>query len=46
MKVDGIMTKFILYKGRMSTTTTNIFVVKQLKLLGWKVKHNKLSDLI
>jgi len=40
------MTKFILTKWNITIQTTNLFAVEMLRQMGWKVKHNTLSELL
>lgn len=40
------MTEFILVKKNMQTRTRNVRVVKELIVLGWKVRLNELSELV
>jgi hypothetical protein len=41
-----IITKFKMYKWNLTTTTTSLLAVKKLKLMGWKIAHSELSNLI
>lgn len=44
MKIIG--TEVILTKNNLECRTRFLSIVKILKKLGWKVKHNELSELI
>ena len=41
-----IPTKFILVKGKLECSTNMLAIVRLLQKLGWKIKHNELSELI
>jgi hypothetical protein len=40
------VTRFVLVKGHLECKTNLLGVVRILKRLGWKIKHNELSELI
>lgn len=40
------MTKFTLSKNNLTCHTDLLRIVQILRKLGWKVKHNELSELI
>lgn len=42
----AIKTKFVLQKGRITTYTYYPWVVRVLRVLGWKVKVSELGELI
>ena len=43
---EKIMTEIRLYKFNIEIKTTNIFIVKELKKLGWKIKYSNLGELL
>ena len=45
-KMKDCKTRFILVKGNLECSTNLLGVVRLLKRLGWKIKHNELSELI
>ena len=40
------MTRFILYKTNVTTSTRSILAVSYLRSKGWKVKQSSLGELI
>jgi len=45
-KMKNCKTRFIIIKGNLECRTNLLGVVRILQRLGWKVKHNELSELI
>ena len=43
---NDMKTEYLLFKGNITCRTKNLQALKLLRLLGWKIKLNELSNLI